>query len=278
MWRIYVEKLFNLSRDLTEAEATFKDFQPQQPFAHIGRVATVTALRKIQSDCSDLHFPVSTQYLADIIGTLNSSTSLTFADVQRDVIGLRGIVYAETKTQLFFHVGTEEARYYNAVRLFGDEVAKEFSECSHDIAEAGCCFALGRWDACVHHLMVATEIAMRKWAKVLKLKTKVSIDLEDMEAILREAEAKLKQLKNQRRSARRDVKLKYLSETSAHFGFIKDAWRKYSAHGREKHDERSSKSLMNHVEDFMRLLCTKSRKPKSQLEGLFGLGLSEFQK
>jgi len=45
------------------------------------------------------------------------------------------------------------------------ESRSKFPQAAHDIGEASRCFALERWDAAVHHLMVTTEIAMRKWAK-----------------------------------------------------------------------------------------------------------------
>lgn len=174
---------------------------------------------------------------------------------------LRLGIEQKLRSCLFLRVHSDKQSFYSEeeLSLFGSDVQTKFDQASHDIAEAGRCFALERWDACVHHLMLATEIAMRKWAKDLKFKTKVPVELEDMEAILREAEAKLKVLKNQRRSAKRDRAIKYLAETSAHFGFIKDAWRKHSAHGRERYDERKAKNLMNHVEAFMRMLATESK-------------------
>lgn len=168
----------------------------------------------------------------------------------------------ELQSHLFLHVSLDKKEKYNEedLPLFGEEVQSQFPEATHDIAEGGRCFALERWDACVHHLMLVTEIAMRKWAKDFNLQPRNPIELEDMQAILREAEKKHVELANKPR-AERDRDLKYLAETSAQFGFIKDAWRLHSAHGRERYDERRATNIMNHLEEFMRLLA--SRPPRS---------------
>jgi hypothetical protein len=139
--------------------------------------------------------------------------------------------------------------------VFGERVARKLRKAMPDICEARRCFALERWDACVHHLMVATEHALRVWAKALKLRTKKHIDLEEQKAILDAAEAERKLLLNAQKTKDRDNKLKYLSETLGHFGFIKDAYRNYSAHGKEKYTEQKARNLMTHIEAFMTLLA-----------------------
>lgn len=141
---------------------------------------------------------------------------------------------------------------------FGEQVADQFRKSTHDIAEARRCFALERWDGCVHHLMLAIEQAIRKWAKDLKLKTRLPLDLENLEQILQAAEVKHKEVKQRKKSHKRDNDLKYIAETSGHFGFIKDAWRNHAAHGRERYDERKARNLMVHVEAFMRVLATRN--------------------
>ena len=129
-----------------------------------------------------------------------------------------------------------------------------------------------RYSACVHHLMTAVEFSLRKWDRQCKLKTPRPLKLEDWSEILRAAQAKLGQLGNLKRSSSRDRQMKHLSETSGHFSFIKDGWRKHSAHGRQQFDETQAKAIMNHVEAFMRLLAPLPGKTKPILSGLIGLG------
>jgi hypothetical protein len=228
------------------------------------RCRAFTSLTFLLQECRRIHLDSVAAQIERMIGHIggrapvakDDSLMIAHCHLLREV---SAAIEYELTSQLFLRVSSERQRWYSEddTPLFGPEVRSAFSDSAYDIAEAGRCFALERWDASVHHLMIATEVAMRVWAKDMRLKTAVPLALSDMEAILRGADCKLKQLKNQRRSKRRDAALTYLSETSAHFGFIKDAWRKHSAHGRAKYDERAAKSILTHVADFMRLLSSK---------------------
>jgi hypothetical protein len=170
---------------------------------------------------------------------------------------LEDTIERELKKPLFLMVRSDLAEFYDEEdkSFFGLRVGRRFRATKYDISEARRCFALERWDACVHHLMVATEHALRRWAKDLTLTTKKHIDDEDQRNILDAAEIERKNLVSAPKNAARDKRLKYVSETLGHFGFIKDAYRNYSAHGKDRYDERKAKNLMNHIEAFMRVLA-----------------------
>lgn len=172
---------------------------------------------------------------------------------------LEATLVGEMAKPVFLALRGDLSKFYDEddKAFWGDEVHKGFPKSAHDIGEASRCFALERWDACVHHLMRAVEHAIRKWAKDLKLKTKLPLDLENLEQILQASESKHKEVKQQKKTRKRDVDLKYVAETSGHFGFIKDAWRNPGAHARETYDERKANNLMVHVEAFMRLLASR---------------------
>ena len=111
----------------------------------------------------------------------------------------------------------------------------------HELLEAHVCYAMERYSGCVHHLMVALECALRRWEKAYSLRTRRPLILEDWAEILKAADKKLDELKNKTRSSHNDRKMKHLSETSGHFSFIKDGWRKYPTHGREQFSETAAK-------------------------------------
>jgi hypothetical protein len=163
----------------------------------------------------------------------------------------------EIKKPLFLMLRADLAEFYDQEdkSFFGARVSRKFRKTKYDISEARRCFALERWDGCVHHLMIATEHALRVWAKMLNLTTKKHIDDEDQKNILDAAESERKRLLGTPKTEARDKQIKYLSETAGHFGFVKDAYRNYSAHGKERYDERKARNLMTHIEAFMRLLA-----------------------
>ena len=170
---------------------------------------------------------------------------------------LEATTVRELKKPTFLMLRQDLSEFYSDEDepVFGEAVSKKFRKAIRDIGEARRCLALERWDACVHHLMVATEHALRRWAKNLKLSTKRHIDDEEQRQILDAAEKQRKALVAAPKTKARDAKLQYVSETLGHFGFIKDAYRNYSAHGKERYDERRARNLMNHIEAFMRLLA-----------------------
>jgi len=163
------------------------------------------------------------------------------------------------KSCMFLRVHTHRMGFYSDEDLprFGKEVAKAIPQATYHIAEAGRCFALERWDGCVHHLMLATEEALRQWAKNLKMKPTKPLVLSNWETIFQTAHGHLKILRNQKKTTQSDRKIKRLAETLAHFELIRDAWRNHSGHGREKYDERRAGNLINHVGLFMQSLVKK---------------------
>ena len=163
----------------------------------------------------------------------------------------------EFSKHLFLHVAIDRKGWYREEDqpcLFGAAVAGKFPKAIFHIGEAGRCFALERWDACVHHLMLAVEEALRKWAKSMKLTTKGPIHLENWETILQAAQTKLNSIKTAPKSTKNDKDKKRLSEPLAHFDLIKHAFRVHCAHGRELYDERRTKIIMGHVDGFMESL------------------------
>lgn len=182
---------------------------------------------------------------------------------------LANAVAHELKSHVFLRISRERKQWYSEedTDLFGPEVSARFPKARYHIAEAGRCFALERWDACVHHLMLTTEQGLRKWARSLGVQTKGPLELANWEEILVKAEDKLKSFKTSgvRKTIQSDKQKKYLSETLAFFSFIQNAWRNHSAHGRETYDDRKARNLMTYVEAFMRHLAGKRLKKKAAL-------------
>lgn len=109
--------------------------------------------------------------------------------------------------------------YYQDDRpLFGEAVANAIPNSTVEIAEAGRCFALERWTACVFHLMRAVELALHKWSDDLGVVLRVPAEQANMQYILNSADKKLKAVENEPKSAQHDTDLEYFGDTSAHFG------------------------------------------------------------
>ena len=82
-------------------------------------------------------------------------------------------VFDELNTRLVFIISSKEEEFYNPEgTIFGVEVANKLNKLPKwidDIVEAGNCFAVGRYTACVFHLMRVMESAVQKFGKKLKI-------------------------------------------------------------------------------------------------------------
>ena len=74
-------------------------------------------------------------------------------------------IQREMCRNMYFLVQENRKAFYQEddTPLFGDIVAAAIPDSTPEIAEAGRCFALDRWNACVFHLMRAIELALHKW-------------------------------------------------------------------------------------------------------------------
>jgi hypothetical protein len=127
--------------------------------------------------------------------------------------------------------------------LFGPKVVTAFPSCERDIRKAGSCYALGQEDACVHHLMLVVERGLT----ALAARVNVTYHYADWQKILDGVETKL-----QKGQLPRGIELDFYRQAKAEFGFLKEAYRKHSAHARDDpYDMEKALSILNHVRDFM---------------------------
>jgi len=97
----------------------------------------------------------------------------------------------ELQARLLFVIEPGQARYYSdETPLFGEKVNDAFPSASQEIGDAGKCRALGRWTACVIHLMRALEPGLNALAKYVG----VAPD-QNWNTALNEIDAKLKEIK-----------------------------------------------------------------------------------
>jgi hypothetical protein len=206
--------------------------------------------------------PVSTSLRAQISRAKASirvdehgSAMATMARIQE----LKHNLAHELTSHSFFCVPSERRSWFQDYdsALFGVEVETAFPDATPEIGEAGRCFALARWTACVFHLMRALELALHKWAKELGVTQFNALELENWKNILDAARVKIEALDKLPKSSRKDAELQYYGETRANFLAVKDAWRNHVAHSRERYDEARARSIMNHAKDFMALLAKR---------------------
>ena len=171
---------------------------------------------------------------------------------------LRQTIYGEMEDHLFLWIPADRSEFYTQpLPLFGETVAHRFPAADFDIEETGKCFATGRFTACVLHAMRVLELGLRSLAKVLK----VQFEEKDWAKVLNEMRGewnRREQLPNKPAAWKRDRQ--FYSEAFVEFRYLKDAWRNYAMHAKERYDEERAESILLHVKSFMIHLATKGKK------------------
>lgn len=169
---------------------------------------------------------------------------------------LRLLIEHDIEQFSFEAIPRDRVPYYEAVHLFGDQVHDHFFSAAYDIREAGTCYSLGRWTACVFHLMRVLEIALAVMGKVFDVSlahTNWAPAIDQMESRIREMHKdanwkSLPDVKNQQ---------EFYAQVASHFGILKDAWRNYTAHARGKYDPSECLLILRNTDSFMRKLATR---------------------
>lgn len=114
-----------------------------------------------------------------------------------------------------------DAEFYNRPFEKWQGVADRFSRTTTEIEEAGKCFALGRYGACVYYLMRVVEVPLLEMAKL--------IDLEDPKpswgSILQKIDKILRKTPYPDRSPKLQNATSFLEAILPHMYAVKDAWR-----------------------------------------------------
>lgn len=182
-------------------------------------------------------------------GFLTKRTSLN--NLAEHLYQLSQVLSDEIKSHKVFVVDSKHSEFYGVeTASFGDKVEAAFPSSEPEILEAGKCRALGRWTACVMHLMRALEPSL------LALQSAVAVDVpkEQWDQIINQIEAKIREIK---KSSHGGADEQWYSEAASHFRLIKNAWRNHAQHLHERYDEERAVAIYDSVRAFMRHLASR---------------------
>ena len=147
-------------------------------------------------------------------------------------------------------------------------MSKCFPDAATDITQAGNCYALGLYTACVFHLMRVIEIGARRMMSDLKARKhlpnpKRAIELcewGDLTGAIDEA-VKVLRVGSRTSMAKKD-KFEFYNHAAAQFRNFKDAWRNNVSHSRREYQQGGAKDVMDNTRQFMQHLASRPNKPK----------------
>lgn len=195
-----------------------------------------------------------TASLASKLAAELSRMTFTPEMLYQRLLAIEAAFQTEFGSHLFLHLDQSKKNFYHNVAPFGAEVFKRFPGATFDIDEAGRCYALERPTACVLHLMRVLEVGLSVLAQSLRLR----FNEPTWNLVLNTIEKKIKIIEQRKRKPK-DWKSRrqFYSEVATDFRFLKDAWRNYAMHARQKYSMKEARNIYNHVDSFMQHLALK---------------------
>ena len=157
----------------------------------------------------------------------------------------------ELEGHLVLAVKWNKKDYYGQEQLFGEAVALRFPDASFDIKEAGNCYAVGRYTACVFHLMRALEIGLGVFGTEFGL----TLGHTNWHPFIEQIESRIRDLGKAAKTSDEKTKHEFYAQTASSFMFLKDAWRNHTAHARGKYTEEEAETILRNVRSFMQKLA-----------------------
>lgn len=227
-----------------------------------------TALHRILPHCERLELRRSQERIDDVLMHVETISEehlvVSRQHTQQMLLELRTAIVRDMGEQVFLFLRLSDIKYYEQKQLFGPEVFTNFASTRADVAEAGNCYATGRYTACVFHCMRVLEKGLHALVRDLnnQFGTQVvfhkDIEYINWGNIIEKIDAEIRVLlrpNHQPRVASDD--LQFYSQTATEFVYFKTAWRDNVAHSRSDYNESEALSVMNHVEAFMRKIAAR---------------------
>src|ERR1051326_3208944 len=176
-----------------------------------------------------------------------------------------GIIMAELERRIsdqlasirFFKVLDSSIPYYPQKKdeykkpLLSPLGTKKFAKSIEDAEEAGKCFALGRYTACVFHLMRVMERGVQRLGK--KLKVSIPVEEKDWGQIAIHIGSALKHMPNT--TPQEKKRHAALARVAAYLDNVREAWRNPTMHPKETYTEEEAQDVFGFVRQFMEHLA-----------------------
>jgi hypothetical protein len=133
----------------------------QKPLPLGLRMEIHNCLSVLDNECRRLGLIVPVQYVENARKLLaDQNVGMKLSLLSRHLNMVVDAIEIELRGRLTFAINVRHTDFYTGRKLFDAKVFSDFPSASFDFDEAGKSFALGRYTACVFHLMRVLEIGI----------------------------------------------------------------------------------------------------------------------
>lgn len=166
-------------------------------------------------------------------------------------------MYDELDSITVLWVSQREAGFFEKTELFGALFKKQFPAANGEVIEAGNCFALGRYTACVFHLMRATEKGVLALFSALQLPP-LSQPTWSWGSVLRQIDEEIKRRNKTMASDPTWIADKeFFEQAYAFLHSVKNPIRNSTMHVASTYDEAGAENVFNAIKSFLSHLAAK---------------------
>lgn len=203
-----------------------------QSFRDVGLFVSEATLNRVVS-----HFKAGSHINKDTINSIES---------------LENVMIDELGQKIIYLIPQEKSKHLNEEAPFGSDVLSNFSSATHDIAEAGHCYAVGRNTACVFHCIRVLELGLNALAVSLG----ISYPIENKRSwgkILTPMREQI-ELRSKSKELVWKVRTPLLENAYTFLVAAKNAWRDDTMHVAAKYDEQEAERIRGATKSFMQEL------------------------
>lgn len=211
---------------------------------------TIKGLTKLVALCRKMEMGVS----ADLIeGALKKRLPAS----NNEFLLLKDAVYAELKNKALFYIPSERVRYYESEHILSDQAKLKFPSAYGELREAGSCYGVGRYTACVLHCMRAAEVGVKAMARALGYNPP-DLSQQDWHPVLNKCESIVQEMRDKmKKGPDKELELQFYSQAAAQFRHFKDGWRVQAAHSRAPFVEGEARIIIDATTSFYEVLALR---------------------
>lgn len=261
MLRFYSERFISLtnlfSSSLGGFDVVLQHKVNHEPFGP-GRCGLIKDFEEMSGLCKELGLVYSERQVNRMRNwAMSKETTLEFLTAQFRDLNTR--IYDDLSLSVCFIISNPAAKeYYDTPHLFGDSVFDSFPSANFDIEEAGKCFAVGRYTACVMHLQRVLEISLKAYGTFLGIASLLGTEAQpNWNTILNQTRKVMKDRNDKavltENWASKEEKA-FCEDVQPFLEAIKIAWRNPSMHADKVYNEEIAEDIFSAVKRFVKHL------------------------